>query len=93
MKSLRRLASVVSCLLIVVAVAACGGGVSQGSYDKINNGMTAAEVESILGKPTDSGGGGIGGMSAGSKTWKSGDKSITVTFMNEKVSLKGKAGF
>jgi hypothetical protein len=33
-----------------LSVAGCGSGISKTNYDKINNGMTEAEVESILGK-------------------------------------------
>ncbi len=46
-------------MLALLLVVACGGGISQDSYDKIKDGMTLEEVEAILGKHT--GGGGAGG--------------------------------
>ena len=33
-----------------LSFAGCGKGISKSNYDKVNNGMTEAEVESILGK-------------------------------------------
>ena len=33
-----------------LSFAGCGKGISKNNYDKVNNGMTEAEVESILGK-------------------------------------------
>ena len=94
MKNLRKFASSLLALASVFLLAACGGGgVSQSSYEKLKPGMTATEVEAILGKPTETGGAGIGGISAGAKTWKDGDKEITVMFTNEKVSTFTKKGF
>jgi len=66
------------------------------NYDKIQTGMTSAQVEQILGKGTEQSGGGlaIGDLSASAKTvtWENGDKSITVTFANDKVLMKVKKG-
>ena len=74
----------------------CGGKVSKSNYDRIDNGMTQAEVEKILGKPTDeAGGGGVLGKITGSGkvlTWTDGDKSIAVTFVNDKVTTKIQKG-
>lgn len=82
----------VALLAVLFVFTACGSKITTDNYDKIQTGMSQEEVEKILGKPTDSGGGGIGGMSAGTATWKDGDKSIAVTFMNGKVTLKVKSG-
>ena len=89
----RILASLLACLLIVGLVACAK--VTQENYDKIKDGMTAKEVEAILGKPVEGEGGGValGGMSAGTKVWKDGNKKISITFMNDKVTLKAKDGF
>ena len=83
------------CLVLICAffLAACGGGVDQSSYDKIENGMTLDEVKGILGEPTEGGGAGALGVSGGSYTWKDGDKTINLTFVNDKVTLKAKTGF
>lgn len=79
-------------LAFALTLAACGGGgVNQANYDKIENGMTLEQVKDILGEPAD--GGGIGGLSAGGYTWKDGDKSINITFANDKVAVKTKSGF
>ncbi len=47
-----------SLLAIVLALSACGGGspltLTQENLDRIHDGMTSAEVKSILGAPTDS---------------------------------------
>ena len=54
------------CLVLICAffLAACGGGVDQASYDKIENGMTLDEVKGILGEPTEGGGAGALGNSS-----------------------------
>ena len=84
-------------ILALIVVVACGGGVSQENYDKIKDGMTLEEVEDILGKHTGGGGASaeVGGLKLGGAAykWEDGDKSITVTFTNDKVSLKAKTGF
>jgi hypothetical protein len=91
MKIFRSLAAFA--IALVFLLAACGGGVNDDNYNKLKSGMTVSEVEAILGKPTESGGAGIGGMTAGAKTWKSGDKEITVVFANDKVASFAKKGF
>lgn len=67
------------------------------NYDKIQAQMTLAQVEQILGKGTEESGGGLAvgdlNLSAKKVTWKSGDKSITVSFANDKVVMKTKSGF
>ena len=75
----------------VVMLAGCGSKVTKSNFDKIKVGMTTAEVEGILGKGTESKGvaGSVGDLTGSAKimTWTDGDKSITVTFVNDKVSL------
>ena len=77
---------------LVMLLAACGSAVSQANYDQVKNDMTVAEVEGILGKPTEtkSAGGAIGEMAASGQTsvWKDGVKEIHVTFVNGKVVAK-----
>lgn len=66
------------------------------NYEKIQTGMTSAQVEQILGKGTEQSGAGIaiGDLSGSAKTvtWESGEKSITVTFANDKVVMKVQKG-
>ena len=80
----------------MILVAGCGSKVSKDNFDKIKNGMTVAEVEEILGKATEEGeaGGAVGELVGAGKvmTWKDGDKSIGVTFVNGKVTAKVQTG-
>ncbi len=89
------------CLVLVglgaLTLAGCGSSkVSKSNLDKITNGMTLAKVEGILGKGTEATGasGTLGDLagSAKSVTWKDGDKTITVNFLNDKVVLKTSTG-
>jgi chemotaxis signal transduction protein len=63
--------------------------VTRENYNKVQAGMTVQQVKDILGNPdeTKSAGASVLGISADKTTmiWKSGDKSITVTFVNEQV--------
>jgi hypothetical protein len=86
-----------------------GGKITKANADKINTGMSEKEVADILGPPTDSAEvklpempGGLGGdvpgmpkMPAGAKNsvWKDGNKVITVTFLDGKVTAKVSSGF
>ena len=84
--------------LLMLVVGGCGKGtdVSQEAYDKIENGMTLAKVQGILGKGELQTGasGGIGDITGSAKVykWVEGDKTITVTFLNDKVTAKARAG-
>jgi hypothetical protein len=79
---------------LLLVVVACGSKVSEDNYGKIKTGMTLEEVKGILGDPTETPAAvGVAGVSAGAYVWKDGDKSITVTLMNDKVSLTAKSGF
>jgi outer membrane protein assembly factor BamE (lipoprotein component of BamABCDE complex) len=92
----RTLVAVLLAGLVLSTVSGCGSKVNQSNFDKVKTGMTRAEVEDILGKPTEESGGAaaIPGISVSGKiaTWKDGDKVITVTFANEKVVTKGSQG-
>jgi hypothetical protein len=77
--------------LSAMMLAGCGSKVTKENFDKVEVGMTEAEVEGILGKATETSeaSGSIGDLTGkGSiKVWKDGDKKITVTFANGKVAL------
>jgi len=81
--------------LLVVALSGCGK-VTKANYDKIETGMTLNQVEDILGKGTEEAGigGAIGNVAGSAKVMKWGDeqKSITVTFANDKVVAKLQKG-
>lgn len=66
--------------------------VTQSNFEKIQPGMTRAEVVAILGEPTSEGSLGVGQLSGTSAVWKSDDKAITIVFVNDKVKLKSFAG-
>ncbi len=83
--------------LLTFAIAGCSKpGVTKEGFDKIENGMTLAEVEKILGSDKKGGkvAGGIGDLAgAGSAhVWEDGDKKITVTFKDDKVTDKAQVG-
>lgn len=87
------LVAVVMAGLLLTVVPGCGSKVSKSNYDKIENGMTLEQVEKILGKGTEeaAGGGSLLDKIKGSGkivSWKDSDKSITVTFVNGKVTAK-----
>jgi hypothetical protein len=78
--------------LLCLALAACGPRVNQENYEKVRNDMTTAEVNAILGKPTEISSFSIGELSATTAKWVGETHTITVTFANEKVKLKSYTG-
>ena len=54
---IRKIANILG-IVAMMALSACGGGspltLTQANLDKVQEGMTASEVKSILGNPTDS---------------------------------------
>ena len=92
--------SVVLLILLGLSVSllpGCGGSkVTKSNFDQVQNGMARAEVEKILGEGTEQVGvGGIaGGLVPSAKivTWTEGQKTITVTFVNDKVTIKAQKG-
>lgn len=71
-------------VILLAGVAGCSK-VNQENADKIKVGMTVAEVKAILGEPTGSKSEKVPVVGGTKMIWKSGDKSITVDFLNEKV--------
>ena len=84
--------------LLMLVVAGCGPStdVSKEAYDKVETGMTLAQVQGILGKGELQTGaaGGLGDITGSAKiyTWTQGEKKITVTFVNDKVKTKVPSG-
>ncbi|MBN2584523.1 MAG: hypothetical protein JXL80_15785 [Planctomycetes bacterium] len=60
------------------------------NFSKVKMGMSEAEVEKLLGPPTNSGGTGAEGMTMVVKTWEVGDAAYVVSFMNGKVQMTHK---
>jgi len=79
-----------------MTVMGCGGKVSKDNYDKIKDGMSLADVEKLLGKGELQGGaaGAVANLAGSAKIykWTDGDKAVTVTFVNDKVTLKAGSG-
>jgi len=78
-----------------------GSKVSQGNFDKIKEGMTEAEVKSILGPPSNETSASVSrtdpktGTTAQSNSqmsWGDGDRSITIDFADGKVTGKKQQG-
>ena len=78
--------------LILMSVSGCASKVTQESYDKIQDGMTLAQVQAILGKGElyTGASGAIGGLGGSAKMykWVDGEKTITITFVNDKVTTR-----
>lgn len=75
--------------VIVLCLAACGTKVTPDNYDRLQSGMSKAQVHAILGTPDDVTGNEIGGvLSLTKETWKTGKHRITVTFGNDALALK-----
>ena len=84
-------------LLCIVLLVGCGGNpITKDNYNKIQTGMTLAEVESILGSGTEqaSSDASFGGISIDMKNmvWQNEDKIISITFSHDKVQAKSQIG-
>lgn len=87
---LKRLA----CLVMVAALLGLGltgcarSKITKENFDKIKLGMTQAEVQAILGPPTEAAGIEIPLFEGTMSKWTQGDTVITVQFINGKVVAK-----
>ena len=87
-------------LFASVILTSCGSEnkINSKNYDKISNGMSKSEVESILGEGESNASSSIdlgeygGNISSEVITWQSGMKVITITFSNGKVIAKAQTG-
>lgn len=82
--------------LMLMSVAGCASKVTSENYDRIENGMTVAQVQKILGKGqlVTSASGAIGNLGGSTKVykWVDGEKTITITFINDKVTTRLASG-
>lgn len=87
----------------LLALAACEKKVDQAHFDRVNTGMSLAEVEKIMGKGAKQDVGGVsisgsgiaGGKSSNAQVtyiWQDGQREIAVTFQDDKVISKNKSG-
>jgi uncharacterized protein (DUF608 family) len=84
-----KLALLAALLLGVLGLAACGASrVNQENFDKIQTGMTLAQVTAILGEPTEASSVDVAVFSGTVSKWKKGDITISIQFVNGKVVAK-----
>ena len=90
--ALRRLAhlrAVILLVVICVSLGSCSGTkISQENFEKIQTGMSMAQVTDILGAPTESSSVDVAVFSGTVSKWKAGDVTITIQFVNGKVVAK-----
>ena len=85
-------------LTLTIFLVSCSGKINQKNYDKISNGMSVSQVESILGKGESEASSNVdlgeygGNISSEVMTWQSGTKVISITFSNGKVMAKAQNG-
>lgn len=88
----------ITTVLLVFFLSSCSGKINSENYDKISNGMSKSEVESILGEGESNASSSIdlgeygGNISSEVITWQSGMKVITITFSDGKVMAKAQTG-
>ncbi len=77
-----------ACIIaFVVALAGCSE-VTPDNFARIEEGMTEQEVNSILGKPTESNSFNVLGVSSATSHWVGRDAVIAVQFLNGRAVLK-----
>jgi hypothetical protein len=77
----RQLGLLLLCFTVCLVVVGCGSKVSEDNYKKIKAGMTEAEVQAVLGNPTET----AEAKGTKTQTWKHGDDTITVSYADGKV--------
>jgi len=77
------------CLVITLSLISCGGSkLTQENFEKIQTGMTLAQVQAILGEPTESSSVDVAVFSGTVSKWRQEDVTITIQFVNGKVVAK-----
>jgi hypothetical protein len=70
-------------------LAACGESrINQTNFEKIQTGMSLAQVQAILGEPTEASSMDLAVFSGTASKWRQGDVTITIQFVNGKVVAK-----
>jgi outer membrane protein assembly factor BamE (lipoprotein component of BamABCDE complex) len=62
--------------------------ISKANFDRIKTGMSEAEVQAILGPPTESTGVDVTVFAGTNSLWKKGETVISIQFVNGKVVAK-----
>ncbi len=89
MRRLSLLRAVALAVVICMSLGSCAGSkINQENFDKIQTGMTLAQVQAILGEATESSSLDVTVVSGTVSKWKTGDITITIQFVNGKVVAK-----
>ena len=76
-------------LILLLLLAGCAlGQASHSNFLKIEEGMSELEVNLLLGEPSDVISAGFGPLGGSHATWKSGNATIMVQFLNGRVQAK-----
>jgi outer membrane protein assembly factor BamE (lipoprotein component of BamABCDE complex) len=75
-------------LICVFCLLACSSRINQANFEKVQTGMTMAQVTVILGEPTESSSVDVAIFSGTVSKWQAGDVTITIQFVNGKVVAK-----
>ncbi|MDM4771206.1 hypothetical protein [Solimonas sp. SE-A11] len=73
--------------LAALLLAGCSR-VTPENYERVEAGMSRADVHSILGKPDEVSGGGLGGISVSTETWKGSKHVVSVSYGGDTVVIK-----
>ena len=89
LRRLSQLRAVALGMVICMSLVSCSGSkISQENFEKIQTGMAMAQVQAILGEPTESSSVDVAVFSGTVSKWKAGDVTITIQFVNGKVVAK-----
>jgi outer membrane protein assembly factor BamE (lipoprotein component of BamABCDE complex) len=89
LRRLSHLKAVVLVMAICMSLVSCIGlPISQENFEKIQTGMSLAQVQAILGPPTESSSVDVAVFSGTVSKWKALDVTITIQFVNGKVVAK-----
>jgi len=88
-RRLYQLRAVALSMVICMSLVSCSGSkISQENFEKIQTGMALAQVQAILGEPTESSSVDVAVFSGTVSKWKARDVTITIQFVNGKVVAK-----
>jgi len=83
------LRAVILVMVICMSLVSCSSlKISQENFEKIQTGMSMAQVTDILGPPTESSSVDVAVFSGTVSKWKAADVTITIQFVNGKVVAK-----
>ena len=88
-RRLSHLRAVALGIVICMSLVSCSSlKISQENFEKIQTGMSLAQVTAILGEPTESSSVDVAVFSGTVSKWRSGGITITIQFVNGKVVAK-----